>query len=119
MSTVTQPGAASELCDVYLLHFDQPIGNRHSCQHYCGSAVDLPARLRKHRTDPDARLLQVAKERGIRFTIARIWEDVPRSFEYEIKGLKNGKKLCPICHPDAQPNLFIDFTLEDLPELAF
>lgn len=120
MRSITQPGSSSELIDVYLLHFERPISDRHTCQHYLGSAIDLNFRLHKHRSAPDARLLQVAKERGISFTLARVWANVPRGFEYKLKSRKQSPKLCPLCSPhSAQLDLFFDFTLADVPELAF
>lgn len=81
---------------VYLLHFDRPISPKHTCQHYIGSCVNLEARIEDHRNRPDARLLQVAKERGIGFTVVQTW-DGDRKEERRLKNLKNGPKLCPIC----------------------
>lgn len=106
---------SSELVDVYLLHFSQPISEAHTCQHYLGSAIDLAARLRQHRTQPDARLLQVAKERNIDFTLARVWTNVPRTLERKLKDQKQGPRLCPICHGQIQT----DWSLADVPEVAF
>lgn len=107
-------------CTVYLLHFDRPISDRHTCQHYLGSADDLAQRLKKHRNDPDARLLQVAKERGIGFTVARIWTNKPRGFERTLKNRKCSKRMCPICKREhGQLDLFTEFSLSDVPELAF
>lgn len=81
---------------VYLLHFDRPISPSSTTQHYIGSSRYFEARIRKHKLNPDARLLQVAKERGIGFTVARIWTG-GRKEERRLKNLHNGKKLCPIC----------------------
>ena len=60
---------------VYLLHFDRPISDKHTCQHYLGYTADLPARLAAHRAGTGARLCEVAKERGIGFVLARVWRD--------------------------------------------
>lgn len=81
---------------VYLLHFDRPISEEHTCQHYLGSCTDLDDRMREHRDHPDARLLQVAKERGIGFTVVRVWAG-GRQLERKLKNLHNGRKLCPVC----------------------
>ncbi len=99
---------------VYLLHFDRPISENHTCQHYLGSCVDLDERVHEHRTNPDARLLQVAKERGIGFTVVRIWAG-GRQLERQLKSLHNGRKLCPVC--SAQQSCIksdVDFFESDL-----
>lgn len=87
---------------VYQAHFSRPISPDHTCQHYFGSAMDLVKRVRIHRERPDARLMQVAKERDISFQIVRTWQ-VPdgeslRAAERKIKNQKNGPRLCPICN---------------------
>lgn len=113
---------------VYLLHFEKPIApGRHSCQHYLGSADDLDARLRKHAQQPDARLLQVAKERGIGFEVVRTWTG-DRQLERKLKQRKAGPELCPICRNERKRQQWQlslwdywlqVFTLDDVPELAF
>lgn len=95
--TYVNPVTNPEECDVYLLHFETPISPNHTTQHYLGSADDVIARIKKHRDNPDARLLQVAKERGIKFVVARVWTGVPRKFERTLKNRKNAPKMCPIC----------------------
>lgn len=77
---------------VYLLRFDRPISERHTTQHYIGWTENLPLRILSHRSHPDARLLQVAKERGIGFEIARAWRGTPADERY-LKNLKSGPKL--------------------------
>ena len=84
---------------VYLLHFERPISRNHTCQHYCGSTDKLIARLDMHKACPDARLLQVAKERGIGFCLARTWPG-GRERERQIKSWKMGPRLCPVCKED-------------------
>lgn len=86
---------------VYLAHFERPISPKHTCQHYTGSAESLSRRVRGHERYPDARLMQVAKERGIGFKIVRTWK-VPdgwslREYERKIKNWKMGPRLCPVC----------------------
>ena len=85
---------------VYLLHFDRPIApGRHTTQHYIGFAADLAARIQEHSTGHGARLTQVAMERGIRFTVARLWWG-DRGLERRLKERKDAPRLCPICgHP--------------------
>lgn len=82
---------------VYLLHFDEPISPDHTCQHYLGWVKqNLDQRFHDHRHSPDARLLQVAKERGIRFTFVRSWLG-NRTLERRIKDQHNSRDFCPRC----------------------
>jgi hypothetical protein len=99
---------------VYLLHFHQPISPNHTCQHYIGSSQDVTFRAWIHKTKPDARLLQVAKERGIGFSVVRIWEG-GFNLERKLKSRKNAPKLCPVCSLVHD----IDFNLTELPEMEF
>lgn len=87
---------------VYLLHFDRPISDRHTAQHYIGWAFHLGSRIEQHLKGKGARLTQVARERGIGFVIAETWPG-DRYFERRLKDRKMGSRLCPICkraHPD-------------------
>lgn len=81
---------------VYLLHFDSPISDKHTCQHYIGCTDDLEERLYAHRTGRGARLTQVARERGIGFKLVRVF-DGEWAFERKLKQRKAGPRLCPIC----------------------
>jgi len=91
---------------VYLLHFDQPIGNldnpRGQAQHYLGSAEDLEARLAAHASGNGARLMEVVAERGIGWTVARTWPG-GRDVEKRLKRWHNSPKLCPICRQSNGP----------------
>lgn len=83
---------------VYLIHFNQPISDRHTCQHYIGYSKDIDARIEMHRKGTSgARLFEVAKARGITFRVAQIWKNKPLKFERELKNKKNARKFCPIC----------------------
>lgn len=77
---------------VYLLHFDQPISERHTCQNYIGYTDNLSSRIKDHTSGNGARLTQVARERGIKFTVARVWKGT-RELERKLKNRKNGNKL--------------------------
>lgn len=83
---------------VYLIHFENPVSTGHTCQHYIGWANDLPRRIQEHMSGHGARLTQVACERGIRMTVAKIWTGTDRNFERRLKNRHNGRKLCPICN---------------------
>jgi hypothetical protein len=93
---------------VYLLHFEKRISGRHTCQHYLGYADNLAARIQQHERGgrQAARLTQVAHERGIPFTVARVWRG-GRDFERRLKAQKNTPRLCPVCAGQVQqPGLF-------------
>ena len=97
---------------VYLLHFEKPISpGRHTCQHYLGTCEDLPARIQQHQHGGSAaaRLAQVAKERGIGFTVARVWRG-GRELERRLKARKEAPRLCPYCAGHLQPGLFDELT---------
>jgi predicted GIY-YIG superfamily endonuclease len=82
----------------YLLHFERPISDRHTCQHYLGyTSKKLRERMELHRAGNGARLTQVARERGISFMCVRVWRDGTRGMERQLKNRKNGFALCPIC----------------------
>jgi predicted GIY-YIG superfamily endonuclease len=81
---------------VYLLHFERPISDKHTCQHYTGWALDLNARLTMHRAGQGARLTQIAVERGIGFEVVRTWPG-SREFERYLKNRKDAPRLCPMC----------------------
>jgi len=81
---------------VYLLHFDRRISENHTAQHYLGSTKSLYDRIEQHRKGVGARLPQVAKERGIGFTVCRVWLG-GGALERQLKGQKNSPRLCPIC----------------------
>jgi hypothetical protein len=81
---------------VYLLHFDRPISDKHTAQHYLGWSRYLPARALAHLLGRGARFTQVAHERGIPFVIAAAWPG-DRTFERELKRKKHASRLCPIC----------------------
>jgi predicted GIY-YIG superfamily endonuclease len=83
---------------VYLLHFDRPISDLHTCQHYLGSADDINARLGQHLAGHGSRLTQVAIGRGIGWQVARLWRG-GKGKERHLKNQKNGPRLCPICNP--------------------
>ena len=88
---------------VYLLHFDRPISEKHTAQHYIGWAYHLSSRMQQHLSGRGARLTQVAKERGIGFTLVAVWPG-DRSYERKLKNQKRGPKLCPICRRAHDPS---------------
>jgi hypothetical protein len=85
---------------IYLLHFDQPIGDlanpRGYASHYTGWTLDLPARLVDHAHGRGARLLQVVGEQGIGWQLARIWTG-SRDRERSLKRSGGAARRCPVC----------------------
>jgi predicted GIY-YIG superfamily endonuclease len=84
---------------IYLLHLDKPL--RHA-KHYVGFA-DVEARLERHASGAGARMLQVCRERGISWTLARTWTG-DRKFERRLKNRKDAPHICPICSGEAANN---------------
>lgn len=84
----------------YLIHFDRPISDRHTTQHYLGfTSQSVKRRLLAHLQKRGSRLTQVAIERGISFRVVRIWRNGTRSLERQLKNRKEGPYLCPLCNP--------------------
>jgi predicted GIY-YIG superfamily endonuclease len=80
----------------YLLHFSRPYGAGSRPQHYLGSAENLPARVKEHRSGQGARLTAVVIEAGITFEVVRTWEG-GRATERKLKKRRCPKRLCPLC----------------------
>ena len=81
---------------IYLLHFDKPISEHHTAQHYLGYSANLEARLEEHAKGKGARLTQVAIERNIGWTVA-VTAEGDRTRERQVKNNNNLKQYCPIC----------------------
>lgn len=86
---------------IYLLHFDAPISSGHTTQHYIGWAEDLAPRINAHRSGAGARLTEIAKERGIGFTVVRTWHGT-RNDERKLKNRHEAPRMCPCCNPNAE-----------------
>lgn len=80
---------------VYLLHLHSKIAGH--AGHYIGFSTNLWQRVDDHAKGQGARLMEVAKERGIGFRVARVWHKRTRSFERKLKNRKNAAQLCPVC----------------------
>jgi hypothetical protein len=85
---------------IYLIHFDQPIGDPHNprgfASHYTGWTLDLPARLVDHAAGRGARLMQVVGGLGIGWQLARIWTGT-RARERSLKRSGGAARRCPVC----------------------
>jgi len=89
---------------VYLVHFAEKL---HHAQHYIGFCENgLVSRFETHRLGKGARILNALKEKGIEYSVVRIWKEGTREFERSLKRRKDSKHLCPICNPNGnQANL--------------
>ncbi len=97
----------------YLLCFaDNPVAHA-LAKHYLGYAINIAARVEKHRSGTAARLTSVLVERGGKFVVSRVWEGYTEAEEAKLKGRRMRKpspamksnhkrgsgvaKHCPIC----------------------
>ena len=78
---------------VYLIHFTERY--RHA-GHYTGSTNNLDARLGEHRSGQGARLMEVVKQAGIDWTLARTWHG-GRQRERQLKKQGGASRHCPLC----------------------
>lgn len=79
---------------VYLLHFDKP--HQHA-RHYIGWAQDLEGRLKHHAAGSGAKLTGAAAKAGVKWVVARTWENADRNFERVLKRKKAAPTLCSVC----------------------
>lgn len=84
---------------VYLIHFDTPIAH---ARHYLGFTDNLKKRLFQHEHGKGARLLEVAKQRGIVWHCVRTWADATRTDERKFKNRKKIKRYCPMCKAEGK-----------------
>ena len=91
-----KPTKHANIYQVYLLHFDEPIGK---ARHYVGicKAQRLHWRMLEHRNGRGAALTAKAYELGIGFSIACTWFTDDPAKEREIKVASNYAKHCPLC----------------------
>jgi anti-sigma regulatory factor (Ser/Thr protein kinase)/predicted GIY-YIG superfamily endonuclease len=78
---------------IYLIHLNRPY--KHA-KHYLGWAADLDARLAQHQNGTGARLLQVARNNGISWQLARTWQG-DRHRERQLKNQGGRSRMCPVC----------------------
>jgi hypothetical protein len=91
-----EPGQAG-IC--YLIHLEEPVAH---ARHYLGWCKQANGnREAEHRSGNGARLLAVAKDRGIAFRVVRTWPAADRRFERRLKNTANARILCPSCNPDS------------------
>ncbi|QVI22916.1 hypothetical protein KHQ06_08110 [Nocardia tengchongensis] len=84
---------------VYLLHFDRPFQH---ARHYTGWTTDLDARLADHRAGRGARLVEVLRDNGIGWELARTWKGT-RGRERQLKREGGASRRCPKCGVKPRP----------------
>ena len=89
---------------VYLVHLDPPY--KHAA-HYTGSAEDLAQRLRQHGTGDGARLLEVQRQAGGSWHVARTWPG-GQAEEYALKRARMAARICPTCSPGTRRGSLTD-----------
>lgn len=89
---------------VYLIHLDPPY--KHAA-HYTGSADDLAQRLRQHGTSDGARLLEVQRQAGGTWHVARTWPG-GQAEEYALKRARMAARICPTCSPGTRRGSLAD-----------
>jgi predicted GIY-YIG superfamily endonuclease len=85
---------------VYLIHFDEPIGNRSKprgqAQHHIGYAIDLAERLAEHARGDGARIMAAVVTYGVDWYVVKTWKG-SRKDERGLKNRKKAREICPIC----------------------
>lgn len=81
---------------VYLIHFEKPL--KHA-RHYIGFCEfgNLEKRMEQHRKGNGSKLMAAVNEAGIGWEVAKIWENVDRSFERRLKNRNGASRFCPFC----------------------
>jgi predicted GIY-YIG superfamily endonuclease len=91
---------------VYLLHYARPYANGRHPQHYLGWARNVRSRVERHANGTSrARLPEVLHAAGIRFVVARVWQDADTATERRLKRWNKARKLCPVCRRGQQLRL--------------
>jgi len=89
---------------VYLLHFEEPIGDlsnpRGQARHYLGFTNDLEQRLQAHRAGNGSAIMAAVAKVGVGWCLARTWAG-DRNLERRLKNQHNGPRLCPLCQEES------------------
>ena len=100
-------GDTADLGVVYLIHFDQRIGNlanpRATAGHYIGFSADPPKRFSRHTAGQGAAIMRAVRAQGITWQVAATWPG-DRRLERKLKNRKHASRFCPICRADAVPD---------------
>jgi hypothetical protein len=95
---------ATEVGDVYVLHFHAPIGPPHQqARHYIGWARNTTRRVEHHRRGTAGVVLTtLAKRLGIGFEVAQVIPNCTRADERRFKNRGGGSRVCAICREAKQ-----------------
>lgn len=100
---MTKAAKPVTLGDVYVLHFDAPIGNPDKpiavAQHYTGWAERWQDRVAGHASgSSDAKIMAyLVGVARIGFRVAKVFTGVDRHFERALKNRGSARRYCPIC----------------------
>jgi hypothetical protein len=101
------PRTGAPLGTVYLLHaFDPATGETRRYEHaghYLGWAEDLEQRLAEHMAGRGARLVRVMLDAGLALELVKVWPDVSRAFERQLKRRGGAAQVCPRCRAEHPP----------------
>jgi hypothetical protein len=123
------PWNASTMGEVYLFHFNAPLGNlanvRAQARHYLGFTDDLDSRLKKQLAGKGAKIVAAALAKGLIFEIYH-WPACLAT-EKLVKRYKKTSAFCPACcaakgrkvKPLPTPPIAeqLTFDLEELPDV--
>jgi len=90
------------MSECYLMCLERPVCATRPARHYLGFTSDTVKReadYRQLKFSYHGRLMLAAVERGIGFTVARIWKNCTKRDEKLLRDLHNGPSLCPLCNP--------------------
>lgn len=77
------------------MHFEPPY--KHA-KHYMGFTQDVDVRYDRHVAGRGSPLVSAALAAGCVVTIERVWSDVDRNFERQLKRRKAAPRMCPKCN---------------------
>lgn len=81
----------------YLIHFDEPYQH---ARHYTGWTTNLDERLAEHAAGRGSRLMEVIRDAGISWRLARVWTGT-RHLERSLKRSGGMSRRCPMCKPNS------------------
>lgn len=88
---------------VFLLHFDRPVNAERPARHYLEfTSRRIEDRVNDHRSGFEYRTVPImwaAYQRGIGFTVARVWSNATKADEKRLRDLHDNPALCPLCNP--------------------
>lgn len=98
------PAPTGVVGDVYLIHLERGLVPSHGSTHYIGWAAPggLYDRIEAHAAGAGSPMLRAANDRGIAWSVVRIWRGADRHFERKLKRRRKAKHLCPVCRGEIE-----------------